>query len=138
MGRSWARGERRDWRSGNLGGWRPAGSGRRGASTGPDAVPEWARVRRAAAGHGDLHGRARPTISAIKAIRAVADVDGCRVATEETAMQSMRIHLHKFSGMVDRGSQGGLIGAPGENMGQQTSVAKEARSNACLHQLLTS
>ena len=53
------RGGRRGWRSGNLGGWRPAGRGRRGAPAGPDVAPEWARVRRAGAGHDDPHGAAR-------------------------------------------------------------------------------
>ena len=35
------------------------GAGRRGAPAGPDVAPEWARVRRAGAGHDDPHGAAR-------------------------------------------------------------------------------
>ena len=46
-----------------LANWKPSGAGDlRGPAArcpaGPDVAPEWARVRRAAAGHGRPHGRA--------------------------------------------------------------------------------
>jgi hypothetical protein len=49
-------GELAIWESGKL---TACGAGRRGARVGPDVGPEWARVRRAGAGHGGRHGRAR-------------------------------------------------------------------------------
>ena len=60
MSHSMAPGRRGE--SGDLGTWGAGGlewRGRRSAPAGPDVAPEWARVRRAGAGHDDPHGVAR-------------------------------------------------------------------------------
>jgi len=48
-----------------------APGGRRGAPAGPDVAPEWARVRRAGAGHDDPHGRSLSCRRGERAVRLV-------------------------------------------------------------------